>query len=953
MREALVVVAFACLTVVMTWPWARDIRAATPDHGDQYLNAWIMWWDYRQTFHDPLNLFHAPIFYPFRYALAFSEHNYGIALIFFPLFALGLRPLTIAGLAQLLGFVLSCYGAFRLARTLTGSRGVAWVAGLAYGFAPYRFHQLAHLNYMFAGWIPLVLEALVIFLRRRTWRSAMWLALAFFMNALTCIHWFVLTLVPLALSAALLLTRYRIWHHRELWQRAVVCLGAAMLLLLPFLLPYQRAATLYGFVRKPEDAALYSARPIHWLTAEGRIKLWHGFGPPADSGEKGLFPGLLPIIFSLAAIFLVKRTSRHETDNHESGNATRATATAAPPHTASVSINQDTADAATLDSPTSLDTQTSSAQTSSAPPPAAAQTSSSTQTSFVNEPSSDARAPSRMLLVALDVLALALFVLSLVAAGSEAVQLKIGGLEILSASDASRPLFYLTVTIIARLCIAYPEALRLHEDRSLVETIRAARRSETFGLGLIWTLTGFFGSLGMNFFFHQTLFELVPIFRSIRVPARWAMIAVVGLALLAGLGAKQLVEALARWQPRLQTATARGVVYALVCLLFLFEQRAAPLELARGDVDPDALTLRLKATPMRAGIFYHPAGGESPHHRYVLRQADHERPLVTAISGFAPMPIQELEGLSRSNPISDRYLDLLERLPVSYLVVQNALLRPESRAATNQMLTRGIAAGRLRYIGNFDARASGGTDADLFAIAKTEPDTPRDVPLPAYLEVQELGASVNIDPTALINQFERWSYPVYRLYKAAYGRAPKFDEFMADARFVGHGVAMHTSRWEEALDANMRELARRFMERPEFKEAHARASDEEYVERLLTNAGIAAAADAERAALVRRLNDGTQTRADVLSTVVADEAFARNDFNHAFVLVHYFAYLRRNPDDLPDRDMSGYDFWLKEFAQTGGDRNRLTDAFAGSAEFKKFSEANQRNMNSDGQDGKK
>lgn len=922
-RELLIVAAFACLTIVMTWPWARDIRAATPDHGDQYLNAWIMWWDYHQTFHDPLNLFHAPIFYPFRYALAFSEHNYGIALIFFPLFALGVRPLTVAGLAQLLGFLLSAYGAFRLARTLTGSSGVAWVAGLAYGFAPYRFHQLAHLNYMFAGWIPLALEALVIFLRRRTWRSAIWLALAFFMNALTCIHWFVLTLIPLALSVALLLTRYRIWHNRELWQRAVVCLGAAMLLLLPFLLPYQRAATLYGFVRKPEDAAFYSARPIHWLTAEGRVKLWHGFGPPADSGEKGLFPGLLPIIFTLAAVFLVKRTSRLETADAHAGDATRASAT--PPAGANVAATQETAGVEPSASQTSLTAQTSPA----------AQASSTAQTSFVGEPSSVASMPSRWLLSALDALALTLFVLALVAAGSDGFELKIAGLKIPSMSDSSRPLFYLTATLIARLCIAYPEALRLHGDRSLVETIRAARRSETFGIGLVWVVMGFFGSLGMNFFFHRTLFDLVPIFRSIRVPARWAMIAVLGLALLAGLGAKQLVEALARWRPAFQTATMRAAVYALVCLLFLFEQRAAPLELVRGDVDPDPLTLHLKATPMRAGIFYHPAGGEAPHHRYVLRQADHQRPLVTAISGFAPLPVQELEALSRSNPIPDRYLDLLEKLPASYLVVQNALLKPESRAATERMLTRGIAAGRLRYIGNFDARSSGGTDADLFAITKNELDASSDAPLPANLQPQDLGASVNLDPTALTNNFERWSYPVYRLYKAAYGRAPEFDEFMADAEFAGHGVAMHTSRWEQDLDANLRQLSRRFIERPEFKAAYARARDEQYVERLLTNAGIAAADD-QRAALVRSLADGTQTRADVLSAVAADETFARRDFNPAFVLVHYFAYLRRNPDDPPDTDMSGYNFWLKEFAESGGDRTRLTDAFTASAEYRDF-----------------
>src|SRR6266545_4295496 len=128
-RELLIFCGFLLLTIVMTWPCVTHLRDAASDPGDPYLNSWILWWDYHQTFHDPLNLFHANIFYPYRYTLAFSEHDYGIALLCFPLFALGLRPLTVHGIATLFGFAFSGYGAYRLSRTLTGCKGVAWIAG--------------------------------------------------------------------------------------------------------------------------------------------------------------------------------------------------------------------------------------------------------------------------------------------------------------------------------------------------------------------------------------------------------------------------------------------------------------------------------------------------------------------------------------------------------------------------------------------------------------------------------------------------------------------------------------------------------------------------------------------------------------------------------------------------------------------------------------------------------
>ena len=224
-----------------------------------YAHAYFLWWDYHQTFHDPRHLFDATIFYPYRNTLAFGENDYGIALLFFPLFALGLKPLTVFSIAAFLSFPFTGYGMFRLSRTLSASEPLAWVAGIVFAFLPYRFHHLSHLPLIFAGWIPLLFESLILFGRERTWRRASWLGLAFFMNALTCVTWFILTLIPLGVSAIILLTRQRVWRDRAFWLRAGISLGAAALLLLPFMLPFLRVAQLHGFVRNPAEVQAFSA----------------------------------------------------------------------------------------------------------------------------------------------------------------------------------------------------------------------------------------------------------------------------------------------------------------------------------------------------------------------------------------------------------------------------------------------------------------------------------------------------------------------------------------------------------------------------------------------------------------------------------------------------------------------------------------------------------------------
>ena len=649
-REALVFFAFLGLTVVMTWPWVTHLRDAASDPGDPYLVSWILWWDYHQTFHSPLNLFHGNIFFPYRYTLAFSEHHYGIALLCFPLFALGLQPLTVTGIATLIGFAFSGYGAFRLARTLTGSDGVAWVTGIVFAFIPYRFGQIPHLVYLFSGWIPLLLEAVILFIREPTRKRATWLGVAFFMNALTSIHWFVLTLIPLGFSALLLLTRHGGWRNAALWRRAAVALAVASIALCPFLLPYVRAARLYGFVRNRQEALVYSASPIDWLVGEYQNKIWHRLNESLRAGEKALFPGLLPPLLALAAVFLVK-PARPE------GGPKRA---------------------------------------------------------------------SRMLLVLLDAAAIICGILLITISGYGYFKARLFGFYVFQHYDTTSVWIALILILLVRLLIAYPEIVNRRWQRNLLASVRSDRRSDAFWLGLLWAAIGFAGSLGMNFFFHRFLYENVPLFRSIRVPARWSMICYLGLALLAGLGAKQLGDLIARHWPKIQPVP----IYVVLALALLIEQRSAPLSLINGAVDPDALSLWFKQTPMAGGIVELPAtNGNLEIYLYTLRAADHNRPLVTAVSGFETPISREIQALTNEEVVPDRFLDLLESIPCSYLVMHNDFMGSANQLAMEAVLARGIAAGRLLFIKHYEA-------GDLYAVTKTEPNARSEGQLPFPIPVR-------------------------------------------------------------------------------------------------------------------------------------------------------------------------------------------------------------------------
>ena len=119
--------------------------------------------------------------------------------------------------------------------------------------------------------------------------------------------------------------------------------------------------------------------------------------------------------------------------------------------------------------------------------------------------------------------------------------------------------------MIMRLCIAYPPFLAV-THANLLETLRSDRRGDAFWLGVVMTVVGFCYSLGWNFFFYRICYDLLPMFRSMRVPTRGAMFAYLGLALLAGLGVKRLAEVISKWQTRIRPSAYSSLRARCYCL---------------------------------------------------------------------------------------------------------------------------------------------------------------------------------------------------------------------------------------------------------------------------------------------------------------------------------------------------------------------------------------------------
>jgi hypothetical protein len=311
---ALAALAYVLLALAYSWPLpARIMTGVIHDPYDPILNTWILWWSTKAL---PLSQqwWNAPFFLPAGGVLAFSEHLLGIWPIAGPLTLVSGHPLFGYNVALLATYPLSALAAYFLAFTLTRRHDAAFLAGLAYGFAPYRLGQLPHIQVLTAYWTPLCVGALH---RYHESRRPIWIAGAggaFLMQALSSGYYMFFLAVLLAL--------WFLWFAAGRWTLRMFAMtaasfGIAAVVMFPILRAYQDILRhTYGFNRSLAEIRLFSADVGGLLLASEDLLVW-GWLHVIQRPESGLFPGLTIVLLAAFALidarpFEARESSRRE-----------------------------------------------------------------------------------------------------------------------------------------------------------------------------------------------------------------------------------------------------------------------------------------------------------------------------------------------------------------------------------------------------------------------------------------------------------------------------------------------------------------------------------------------------------------------------------------------------------------------------------------------------------------
>ncbi|HBB88706.1 MAG TPA: nuclease [Blastocatellia bacterium] len=178
-------------------------------------------------------------------------------------------------------------------------------------------------------------------------------------------------------------------------------------------------------------------------------------------------------------------------------------------------------------------------------------------------------------------------------------------------------------------------------------------------------------------------------------------------------------------------------------------------------------------------------------------------------------------------------------------------------------------------------------------------------------------------------EFQETGGLVDGLYRTSFDRAPQYGEFTPDAASIAKDVVVGRAGWQQQLSANKQAFLDAFVQRPAFQSAYGSLSNNRYVDQLLTQSRVGWTQE-ERDALVNGLESGTLTRAGVLGQIAGDQRFVSAKRNQMFVMMEYFGYLRRDPDE------AGYQFWLNKLNQFNGNfaQAEMVKAFIVSGEYR-------------------
>jgi hypothetical protein len=295
-------IAIGVMAIATVWLLQDQVFTITgvPDRGDPFFSMWRLAWVAHQLVANPIRLFDANIFFPEANTLAYSDATLLPGLLVAPFLWMGVPVAVMHGLLYVASFFLAALSMFLLVRSVTGRLEAGLLAGILFGFYPYRLSTYSHLEMQGVFLMPLALLALLRVLERGRTRDGVWLGIWLSAEMLWSLYLGAYLAVGLG---AVLVVRWAGGHFTV--RQRIRALGAAAVVAAavigPYSRPYWAARNIVG--ERPRDETRgFSAEPRDVFSMNEMNRLYGKSLSTDVTTERQLFPGGTALLLGAAAL---------------------------------------------------------------------------------------------------------------------------------------------------------------------------------------------------------------------------------------------------------------------------------------------------------------------------------------------------------------------------------------------------------------------------------------------------------------------------------------------------------------------------------------------------------------------------------------------------------------------------------------------------------------------------
>lgn len=294
------------LAVLLTWPLTPRLATASRiDSGDGRHGVWNVAWVAHALTTDPASLFDANIFYPHRQTLAYSEANIVAGVVGAPVWLATKNPMATFNTVVLLAFAGAALAGYLLVRVLGGSRLGASIAGLTYGFSPYMFAHIPHIQLLMTFGPALSMAAMHHFTKAPSIRRGLALGGALAVTGLACAYYGIFAGLMVGTGLLWSLVVDRRLKQPAFWVGILVAVVVVLVVVGPFFVPYLSVREA-GFERSLDEARLHSTGGRGYFASSALVHQW--MLPLIGQWREVLFPGFLAVGLAAVAVGLAFRS---------------------------------------------------------------------------------------------------------------------------------------------------------------------------------------------------------------------------------------------------------------------------------------------------------------------------------------------------------------------------------------------------------------------------------------------------------------------------------------------------------------------------------------------------------------------------------------------------------------------------------------------------------------------